>query len=323
MKKQSLSVLFTSAGRRVELISCFAKAADEIGISLITHACDLNSKLSAACQVAQHRFDVPRCSAPGYIDILIEYCRNHNIDLLVPTIDPELHLLAKAKDRFAAIGTMVHVSGPKTIEIVRDKATTASVLKDNGVPVPKTAYSHDVRQSSEGWDWPAFIKPSGGSASRGIAVIESADQIQKSYDEPMIVQQLLDGDEYTVNIFVDAHGRLETVIPHKRLSVRAGEVEKGITVRRSDIDEIARRIVAAMPDAEGVMCFQLIDDKQHGPLVFEINARFGGGYPLADYAGGDYAARLLRQVLGVDGSAPKTWREGVTMLRYDAAVFLD
>ncbi|MEM7666568.1 MAG: ATP-grasp domain-containing protein [Pseudomonadota bacterium] len=323
MNSQPLSVLFTSAGRRVELINCFVAAARQLGVTLSTHACDLRPELSAACQAASHAFAVPSCDAPDYVDTLLEYCARHKIDLLVPTIDPELYPLALAKERFESIGTKVHVSGPRTIEIVRDKAKTVEVLQRHGVPVPKTGLSESVRNSPRDWEWPAFIKPSGGSASRGIDVIDSPGSIAESYDEPMIVQQLLEGDEYTINIFVDTNGALKTAIPHKRLAVRAGEVEKGITVRRSDFEDIATKVAEALPDPEGVMCFQLIDDIRHGPRVFEINARFGGGYPLADRAGGRFAERLLYKLREGPDWIDSQWKDGVTMLRYDAAVFID
>lgn len=57
------------------------------------------------------------------------------------------------------------------------------------------------------------------------------------------------------------------------------------------------------------------------PRVFEINARFGGGYPLADQAGGRFAESLLARVAGLPECASDHWREGVTMVRYDSAVF--
>ena len=157
MNSQHKSVLFTSAGRRVELVKCFIAAGERLGLSLSTHACDLKPELSAACQIASNSFAVPRCDDPDYVDALFEYCTRHKIDLLIPTIDPELYPLALARERFEAIGTKVHVSGPRTIEIVRDKATTADVLAKHGVPVPQTGLADDVRRSSEDWDWPAFI----------------------------------------------------------------------------------------------------------------------------------------------------------------------
>ncbi|QZD95736.1 ATP-grasp domain-containing protein [Qipengyuania gelatinilytica] len=322
MSAEGFPILFTSAGRRVELIRCFRAAAGKLGLELEVHACDLQPDLSAACRDADARFAVPRCTDDGYVERLIEYCEAKGIRLLVPTIDPELHPLALAKDRFAAIGTMVHVSSPETIEIVRDKALTAARLAQAGVPVPKTATADEVRADPASWRWPSFIKPSGGSASRGIGEIASPEELLPHYDEPMILQDLLDGEEYTVNIYIDAHGRLASVIPHVRLSVRAGEVEKGRTTRCPDIGKIAESIVEALPGLRGVSCFQLIDDARFGMRVFEINARFGGGYPLADHAGGRFAESVLALANGRSECASNVWQDGATMLRYDGAVFV-
>lgn len=322
MTDRALRVLFTSAGRRVELTRCFRAAAGKLGLPLEVHACDLDPELSAACRDADARFAVPRCTDPAYVDVLLEYCAANAIRLLVPTIDPELDALASAAPRFAAIGTTVHVSSPETISVVRDKALTAATLAQAGVPVPRTTTPEAVLDGAVDWHWPAFIKPSGGSASRGIGVVRSAADLADGYDEPMILQELLDGDEYTVNIYVDRDGVLRSVIPHIRLSVRAGEVEKGRTVRRDDIAEVARGIVKALPGLRGVACFQLIDDAARGLRVFEINARFGGGYPLADHAGGRFAESLLAGSSGGEECASNAWTEGATMLRYDAAVFV-
>ncbi|MEN7538006.1 ATP-grasp domain-containing protein [Aurantiacibacter flavus] len=323
MNSKPLSVLFTSAGRRVELIKCFVAAGQRLGLTLSTHACDLNPGMSSACQVASQAFAVPRCDHPDYTAVLLDYCIRHDIDLLIPTIDTELYPLALARESFLAAGTKVHVGGPSTIEIVRHKARTMEVLQSHGVPVPRTVCFDSAADIPADWEWPTMIKPSAGSASRGIQIVDNAAAIPASFHEPMIAQQLLKGDEYTVNIFIDAQGELQTVVPHRRLSVRAGEVEKGMTVRRADIDDIAAKLAGALPDAEGVLCFQLIDDLDHGPNVFEINARFGGGYLLADRAGGRFAERLLHQLCKPSDWAESQWKEGVTMLRYDAAIFLD
>lgn len=323
MTTDTFPILFTSAGRRVELTRCFRAAAQGLGLRPQIHACDVDPDLSAACQDADRSFAVPRCTDPEYSDILLDYCRRHSIKLVVPTIDTELQTLALSRQRFESNGTWVHVSGPETIAIVRDKARTTEVLKKGGVPVPQTAWIDDVRASPEQWSWPVFIKPAGGSASRGIEIINDPNQLANEYSEPMIVQEFLQGNEFTINIYVDANAELITAIPHQRLSIRAGEVEKGRTIRRADIRETAERIVAALPDPTGVMCFQLIDDAERGLRVFEINARFGGGYPLADRAGGRFAESLIARVIGNPECANDEWRENVLMMRYDAAIYHD
>lgn len=321
MSNDTYHLLVTSAGRRVELIECFRRAAESMDMAMIVHACDMQPDLSAACQHADKSFSVPACTAPNYIEILFEYCHSNGIAALVPTIDPELRGLALARERFGEIGTYVHVSSTAVIDIVRDKKACSDVIEQAGVPVPRTAMLDDARADLSAWDWPLFAKPVAGSASRGIDILRSPADIKDSYPEPMLLQQLLDGPEYTISAYIDGSGSLLSVIPHLRIGVRAGEVEKGRTVRNPAFEEIARKLVAALPGLRGAICFQLIDDARLGPRVFEINARFGGGYPLADHAGAQYAHSVILESLGQPASADNGWRDGALMLRYDAAIF--
>ncbi|MWV27590.1 ATP-grasp domain-containing protein [Erythrobacter sp. GH3-10] len=293
-----------------------------MGVALEIHACDLNPDLSAACALADASFAAPRCTDDGYIPLLRKYTRENGIGLIVPTIDTELQPLADARPDFSAQGTYVHVSSPQVIDIVRDKKRTMDVLAEAGVPVPRTARLEDFRRDPAGWDWPLFVKPVSGSASRGVELVQDIKALDREFDEPMLVQELLRGDEYTINLFVDEDGVMQAAIPHLRISIRAGEVEKGRTVRRDDFEAIARNLAAAMPGARGVLCFQVFDDPVLGPRVIEINARFGGGYPLADQAGGHFAENVLRQAMGEPLVNCADWRDGVTMLRYDNAVFV-
>jgi len=321
MGSKKLRMLFTSAGRRVELLQSFRRAAVDLGLRLDVLACDLNASLSAACNIADSAFDVPRCTDPGYTAAVLDIARANDVQLVVPTIDPELMPLSLAAGSFAAFGVRVHVSPPAVIAVAQDKLETARILAAAGVPVPATFELEEVRQKPQDMTWPLFMKPKAGSASRGLRVIKAAHEIPHEVAEPMLLQELLEGPEYTVNVMISQSGDLRSAVMHRRLQVRAGEVEKGRTERRHDLRQIAEGIVAALPGARGVLCFQAIDDRQKGPKVFEINARFGGGYPLADHAGAHYAKWLLEEVAGIPSTANDNWREDVTMLRYDCAVF--
>jgi hypothetical protein len=139
--------------------------------------------------------------------------------------------------------------------------------------------------------------------------------------EGHVVQELLHGDEYTVNLFFDRSGALRCVVPHRRHEVRAGEVAKGVTTRHAKLEAIGWSLGTILEGARGPLCYQAIVDPQGRAAVFEINARFGGGYPLAHEAGARFSRWLLEQTLGLEPSCHDQWRDGVTMLRYDAALF--
>lgn len=317
-----MHILVTSAGRRAALLQCFRADAADLNIELTILACDLNPEWSAACHLADRGFSVPPVTDPAYIDALIELCRTHHVSLVIPTIDPELLPLSRARQRFAEIGTTIAISGPATVEIARDKSATAAFFSKNGIRTPRSAFPERVLAAPQDWDWPLLVKANHGSASRGLAVVRSPEELSNAIgDEAMIVQELLQGREFTVNMFFDQNGQLRTAIPHERVQTRAGEVEKGITRRLPQLMEIARQIGRALPEPRGALCFQAMIAPDGNASVFEINARFGGGYPLAHQAGATFSSWLLEEQLGLNCNAHDDWQDGVTMLRYDAAVF--
>jgi len=315
------TILVSSAGRRVGLIDCFRQSAADAGIDLRVLAADMAPDMSAACHAADQAFSVPRCSDPGFVDAVLGIASQNMVDLIVPTIDDELAPLSNAIERFRSAGTHVHVSPPSVIEIVRDKVSTAKVLAAAGVPVPWTVSLDEGRRLNGELTWPLFLKPSAGSASRGIRIATSPADFPADPPEAMMLQQLLSGPEFTVNMFIDKHGTLRSSVAHRRLQIRAGEVEKGRTERDPVFRSLAEGVAAALPEARGVMCFQVIVDETSGARIFEINARFGGGYPLAHFAGAQYARWLLEECVGLPSTAHDDWRSGALMLRYDAATF--
>lgn len=319
-----LVILLTSAGRRQQLLECFREDARQLRVTVRMLAADAKPELSAACQVADGRFAVPRCTAPDYIPALLEICRRERVGLLVPTIDTELLVLAQHQQEFAAVGTRVVVSAPRFVALARDKGETMRFLSQAGVNVPQTRSLAEFRHAPAELRAPLIAKPAGGSSSvglvRGRAVADFAGLDEASY----LVQELWEGREYTVNMFFDRAGDLRCAVPHLRIETRGGEVSKGRTERVPQLIEAAEKIAEATgAEVRGPICFQAIVNAADDYAVFEINARFGGGFPLAHRAGGTFSRWLLEEALGGNCSADGCWREGVTMLRYDAAVFLD
>jgi carbamoyl-phosphate synthase large subunit len=318
-----LTVLLSSAGRRVGLARALRQSGEALGIDVRIVACDLDPDASAACRLADARYRVPPAKDPGFVPTVLDIVRAEGVAFVVPTIDTELLAYANTRDAFEAAGAWVNVADPHSINACRDKAATASTLGLHGVPVPRTI---DLETAHEEWGPAAttdvVVKPRSGSAGHLVAYVAKRAPLPAVGSEPMIVQERLEGPEYTINVFVDRAGALRCAVPHRRLAVRSGEVEKGRTVRDTRLADLAQRSTEALPGLKGVFCFQVIDDRRRGPVVFEINARFGGGYPLAHAAGAEFTRWLLEERLGRVTTAHDRWQDGMVMLRYDDAVFL-
>jgi carbamoyl-phosphate synthase large subunit len=97
-----------------------------------------------------------------------------------------------------------------------------------------------------------------------------------------------------------------------------------MTCRCKPVEELATRLAQILPGAWGVINTQIFYDAPTNRLnVIEINPRFGGGYPLAHQAGATMARWIIEEVAGLPLTATKDrWEDGLTMLRYDEAVFV-
>jgi carbamoyl-phosphate synthase large subunit len=189
------------------------------------------------------------------------------------------------------------------------------------VPTPQTVWLSDYREDPSLIPGSVIAKPNAGSASVGIVRPRSISDLAGLDGENYIVQECVAGIEYTVNLFFDRAGALRCAVPHRRLEVRAGEVSKGRTERHEGLIAAAQRLGASLPGAMGPLCFQAIVRNDGSFAVFEINARFGGGYPLAHEAGATFSQWVLEELTGMPSSASDRWEEGVLMLRYDTAIF--
>jgi carbamoyl-phosphate synthase large subunit len=273
--------------------------------------------------LADASYVVPRCTDAGFISRLQEICRKENAALLVPTIDTELPVLSEARESFAAAGTRVAVSAPSVVALARDKLATMRVLAAAGIATPASQSWAEFEQNPGQLREPVIAKPVGGSSSVGLIRPQRAADLLGQAGPGYLVQEMWSGREYTVNLFFDRQGTLRCAVPHLRLEVRAGEVSKGCTERLPTLLSAARKLAAALPGASGALCFQAIVNDAGACCVFEINARFGGGYPLAHRAGARFSQWLLEESFGRACTATDEWRPGVTMLRYDAAVFVE
>ena len=320
---RSINVLVSSAGRRVALLECFRAALGDLGLAGQVLAADA-SLLTAAGLRADSFSQVPLVRDPSYRDRLSDLCREQRIGLLVPTIDTELDAIAAMRDDLQAAGTHALVSGPATVALSLDKVATHRFLSENHLPAPTQWSGPDSLDMAPALPYPVIVKPRAGSASKGITIVGHAEDLRHvSPDDSCVVQQLVAGQEFTIDVWADSKGAVRAAIPRRRLEVRAGEVSKGMTQKHPAVMDAARATVAALPDAYGPITVQVIA-KEDSVAVIEVNPRFGGGFPLAWQAGAGFPRWALQDALG-QPNTPRSfeWQDRLVMLRFDDAVFVE
>jgi len=311
-----LKILFTSIGRRVELMQLYRKAADNLNIDLTLYGSDIDEK-APALYFCDKTVISPKISDPSYLDFLKDFCEKESIDALVSTIDTDLLLLSKHKNEFGK--TKIFISQTDKVMLCRDKRLTADYFNSVGLKSP--APVDDVAKYNAGF--PAFIKPKDGSSSIKAYKVQNEMELTALAKQvpDYIVQPYIDGTEYTVDIFCDYDGNPIFITPRIRLSVRAGEVLKTQICQDEQIIEEMKTLIADYKPC-GAITVQLIKEKSSGENYYiEINPRFGGGVPLSMYAGANSAEMMLRILNGekID-YCPNAAEDGAVYSRFDQAV---
>lgn len=311
-----MKLLFTSVGRRVELIQHFKQSAEELNIELEIFGADIVDT-APALFFCDHKVIVPKISSDNYIPALKEICKNNDIDALIPTIDTDLLLLSKVKNEFGK--TRVIISHTDKITLCRDKTLTADYFNSLGLKSPRPVDNYmDYKDV-----FPAFIKPKDGSSSINAYKVNSFEELE-SYSHRVpdyIVQKYAEGVEYTVDAFCDFDGNPIFITPRIRISVRAGEVLK---TQIDNNEQIINEMKVIIDDYKpcGAITIQLIRNTvTEENNYIEINPRFGGGAPLSMMAGANSAKALLQLLKGENVSyTPNAAENGAIFSRFDQSI---
>lgn len=315
----SINILILSAGRRVELINCFKKAAKELKIDSKVIATDLLDT-APAIYFADNYYLIPRIGSDDYIEKIIEICNKEGIRLIIPTIDTELLVLARNKYYIESqTNAKLLVSDLPIIEICRNKISSQNFFDKKGFGVPKLIENIN----SGDFEFPVFIKPLDGSSSINAFKVNNQRELEffYTYIKNPIVQELVSGKEYTIDVFLDFDSNIITVVPRQRLAVRSGEISKGKIIKDRDIiNDVIKLMKVLKPIGHiTVQCIKTVKEI----IYIEINPRFGGGAPMSIKAGADSCKNLFKLLQGERLSYNEDYKENVLFLRFDDVIMLN
>lgn len=316
------NILITSAGQRVSLVRAFQKEAKRVDENIKVYTVDLNPDLAPACHVSDGFNKISRVTDSQYVSELIFICKEWGIKVIIPTIDTELLILSKYKNLFLDENIIPIISNIEFIKICRDKRITNLFFVDRGIEVPKYVDKNNL-------SFPVFLKPYDGSLSKDVFLAHNKTELTEEHltNPKLMFMEYIDHskyDEYTVDAYYDKSGTLKCAVPRKRLFVRAGEVNKGVT-RKNEILTCVKKKLAFIDGVSGCLTMQFFFNPSTKRIVgIEINPRFGGGFPLSYHAGANYPRYILEEyIYNKEINYSETWQENLLMLRYDDEIFIN
>ena len=287
-----MRVLLSSVGRRGYLVKYFKQAVGDAGE---VWGAD-SSSYAPAFRYCDHVALLPRVGEAGYADKLLALCRKNKIDMVVPLIDPELEILAAEYNKFCDNGVMAVVSPARTIDIAFDKYQTWLHARQAGIDVPETVTTMEeaLKLIADGkLSWPVMVKPRKGSASMFTNCCHNESELKLAFQNcpRPVIQEFASGEEYGYDIFCDGDFKPVSVFCKRKIAMRAGETDKAVSVNDKKFMDLGVKIAQAFPvfgpaDAD-------VKIGKNGPMLLEVNPRFGGGYPCSHLCGADFPAKLI------------------------------
>ncbi|GAB2457840.1 ATP-grasp domain-containing protein [Jatrophihabitans fulvus] len=318
MTEQLGTVLVTGAG---------GAAAVTVLRSLAGHATAVAADIDPVAvglylAAPEHRVLLPRGDAPDFVDALLAAARDHGADLVVPTVDSELLRVSEAADRFAAHGIRLLVESPSTLRTCLDKLTlvercAARVRVPRTVALePSTATADVAAAVGE----PFIVKPRAGAGGRGFRVVErAADLTSDDLAGGIMAQELLPGDEYSIDVLARPGGGVVAAVPRRRDKVDSGIAVAGRTVADPALEQFGRD-VAEIIGAQTVVNVQAKLDADGRPALLEVNARFPGTMALTQAAGVDMPLLAVRAAFGHELPDRLGFREVAVVRHWDDVV---
>jgi carbamoyl-phosphate synthase large subunit len=330
--KRNVTVLVTAAGgivgqgimKSLRLATSSSHSPNSYRILAVD-----SSPLAAGLYRSDIGLIVPKASDPEYIDSIIKYLRNYDVDALFVGSDEELMAIATAKKRIEMESpTKVLVTELDVIKIARDKWETYKFLKANNLSCAESCLPENRDEFTEEFGFPLVVKPREGFGSVNFFVTKSTDEIEyaltkiQDYGWKPMLQEYLPGlnDEFTSGVTIDKNSTYTMSSIAIRKYLKGGQTYKAFIddypMVRLSAENVAEKLGVTgavniqakyVPNEEVTSPSQTAAEFRHRNLnesfqdgrmkIFEINPRFSATCPLRSYAGINEPDIVFRNVV--------------------------
>ena len=317
-----MKILFCSVGRRAKLLQNL-KEFDAKAEILATDC----SQYAPALYSADKPFLSPRIDDPSYLSFILNLCKDNSVQAITTLIDPEIEILSKNRDKLFSYGVLPLCPSYETAKLCFDKFEMYKFLAEKNI---KTVLTYDSLDSFKTGledneiDFPVFIKPRTGSASVGAEKIHDLTQLEariNSHDDNyFIIQELMDGEDIDVDVYVDCiSNKAVSAFSKKKIETKIGGASKTISFKDDKLFDLIKKIIPHFSFYGPIDIDFFYKDGEY--FLSEVNPRFGGAYLHAYGAGVNFYELIQNNINNIENSEEfGNYDEGVVMMMYDDVI---
>lgn len=258
---------------------------------------------------------IARADDPGYGAALVGLCRGLGVHAIVAGIENELPPLLGLRPQLEAAGVLLWLPRAQSVRDCIDKAAFHQVLTQHGIPTPRTWLPEQIDQVPDSSE--LVVKPRRGHGAQNVHFVQSRQHARllcELVPEP-IVQERIQGREFTADCLVDRDGRASVILRSRDL-VKAGLATVSTTFEDQAVHDLVLDTLRAVR-AQGLSCVQGFITDDGRVVITELNVRIAGGFPLAEAAGADLVGQMVNGLFGLPVDHNRlTYRPGVVLTSY-------
>ncbi|MDH5173105.1 MAG: ATP-grasp domain-containing protein [Gammaproteobacteria bacterium] len=310
-------------GPGVAVARCLRDAPEFTGriIGLGYDALDPGLYLREYCDAA-YLLPYPSAGDEAFMTSLRAIHEAEKIDIILPCLDAELPGMVRLTPRFDEMGIRYFLPTPEQLRL-RNKDRLPELARHAGIQCPEiktvTHSGFFYQCQEEGWSYPMVVK----GLFYGAHIVHSADQAVDAFREiaaqwgyPVLVQRLVEGEEYNLTAVCDGSGEMLGEVMMKKMAVTdKGKAWSGVSIFDQTLYDASAALIRAI-NWRGPLEVEVMRDNTGHYQLIEINPRFPAWIYLSAGVGRNLPLMLLQLILGQDIEKVPPARPGVLFIRH-------
>ncbi len=310
-------------GPGVAVARCLKESPEFSGriIGLGYDALDPGLYLRDYCDAA-YLLPYPSAGDEAFITSLRAIHEAEGIDVIIPCLDAELPGMVRLTPQFDEMGIRYLMPTPEQLQL-RNKDRLPELADHAGIQCPEIKSVSQVgffyNCQEEGWSYPLVVK----GLFYGASIVDSADEAADAFREiaaqwgyPVLVQRLVEGEEYNLTAVCDGSGNMLGEVMMKKMAVTdKGKAWSGVSIFDQTLYDASAALIKAI-NWRGPLEVEVMRDNRGRYQLIEINPRFPAWIYLSAGVGRNLPLMLLQLILGqATGELPDA-RPGVLFIRH-------
>ncbi|MBS0522105.1 MAG: hypothetical protein JSS04_00610 [Proteobacteria bacterium] len=228
--------------------------------------------------------------------------RKDPFDIVIPCLDSEIENYHRLQRDLAKRGIACVLPDAKAMQR-RSKENLARLCEDIGVPTPATRASSNLDELlgfAASLGYPAYVKGRFYEARLVHSPLDlriAFDELMTAWGGPVLVQEVVVGEEYDVVGLGDGKGGLlGSCSIRKMLRTKAGKAFGGVVVADPALDKLVHKVIRALK-WNGPFELEFAKSPRRPHRLFEMNPRFPAWVDFPSQLGCNLPACMVERML--------------------------